>query len=397
MGKPYLIFPIILAVLLITAGCGETATSANQDGVQEDRNDESPSEESSNQGKSADKDNDKTKAENSETGNEKSGEDSSDKTEETKQKRPFSPTPPPKNAKPLKTKYPSKVKKKMPCEEAHGKNPTRTIPLGQTLLKGKKDLTDGPLQNYRLVTYYGTPLSSQMGILGRYSPKKMMKKLKKQASVYSKLDPDHPAVPTIELIATVAQGSPGPDGNYVLKTPDDVIQRYVKLAKKNDALLVLDVQLGSASVMHGVKAVEKYLKLPFVHLAIDTEYSIGNGEVPGEDLGHVDGSEIQNAIQYVDQMVEKYQLPDKIVMVHQFGDGIITNKKRIHPSKNVEVVLNSDGFGKDAIKMAAYGKLVKEQSIQYGGFKLFYKKDNPLLTPKQVLKLDPAPAVVNYQ
>lgn len=195
----------------------------------------------------------------------------------------------------------------------------------------------------------------------------------------------------------MAQGSPGPDGNYLSKTPDDVIQRYVKLAKKNDALLVLDVQLGSASVMHGVKAVEKYLKLPFVHLAIDTEYSVDKGEVPGEDLGHVDGSGIQKAIKYVNQMVKKHQLPDKIVMVHQFGNGIITHKQLIHQTNNVEVVLNSDGFGKDAVKMAAYGKLVKEQPIQYGGFKLFYKVDNPLLTPKQVLKMEPAPAVVNYQ
>lgn len=379
----------------MTAGCGESAATPNPDKV---HGNQAPAEESSNQGKSADKDNNKTKTENSETDKkEKSGKDQSDNTEKTKQQKPFSPVPSPNNAKSLNTKYPKKVKKKIPSEEAHGKDPTRTIPLGQTLLKGKKDLTDGPLQHYRLVTYYGTPLSSQMGILGRYPPKKMMKKLKKQASVYSKLDPARPAVPTIELIATVAQGSPGPDGNYLSKTPDDVIQRYVKLAKKNDALLVLDVQLGSASVMHGVKAVEKYLKLPFVHLAIDTEYSVDKGEVPGEDLGHVDGSGIQKAIKYVNQMVKKHQLPDKIVMVHQFGNGIITHKQLIHQTNNVEVVLNSDGFGKDAVKMAAYGKLVKEQPIQYGGFKLFYKVDNPLLTPKQVLKMEPAPAVVNYQ
>ncbi|GAA0608674.1 lipoprotein [Virgibacillus siamensis] len=388
MRKPNFIFPIFLGSLLLTAGCGDTAATANSD---EAEGEQTSAEES------ADKVTEKTQAENAEADKkEKAAKDPSDKTEATKQERPFSPVPPPKNAKPLKTKYPDKVKKKMPSEEAHGKNPARTVPLGQTLLE-KKDLTDGPLQHYRLVTYYGNPLSSKMGILGRYPPKKIMKKLKKQASVYSKLDPAHPAVPTIELIATVAQGSPGPDGNYVLKTPDDVIQRYVKLAKKNDALLMLDVQLGNAPVMHGVKAVEKYLKLPFVHLAIDTEYSVEEGEVPGEDLGHVDGAEIQKAIQYVTEMVEKYQLPDKIVLVHQFGNGIITHKQRIHPTKNVEIVLNSDGFGKDAIKMAAYGKLVKEQPIQYGGFKLFYKIDKPLLTPKQVLKLDPAPAVVNYQ
>ncbi|HEX7064398.1 MAG TPA: hypothetical protein VF199_04960 [Bacillales bacterium] len=390
MRKPYSLIPMALGALLLATGCEETAASIDASIIEKDQAIESSGGNSSDQ---------MTSGKNEKTKNEKvnTGEEENKKEKKTKPKKPFSPIPPPEDAKPLKTKYPAKVKKKMPSEEAHGGDPKRTVPFGQTLLKGKKDLTNGPLQHYRLVTYYGNPLSDDMGILGELPPKEMMKRLKEQASAYSKLDPAHPAVPTIELIATVAQRNAGPDGNYVMKTPDDEIQPYVKLAKKNDALLLLDVQLGRASVMHGVKAVKEYLKLPFVHLAIDTEYSVGKGEVPGVDLGHVDGAEIQEAIDYVSRLVEKYELPDKVVVVHQFGNGIIKHKSKIHPTKNVEVVLNYDGFGIAAVKMAAYGKLVRKQAIQYGGFKLFYDEDEPLLTPKQVLKLDPAPAVVNYQ
>ncbi|HET7580192.1 MAG TPA: hypothetical protein VFK33_13020 [Bacillales bacterium] len=385
-------------------GCGGTAATIDSDIIQQDQPSNHSSEHHADQNKQKPihkkqpekKQAKKTKPTPKETHHDKSKK--AQKQQKPKEPKPaYRPIQPPGDAKPLKTLYSKKVLKNMPTEEAHGENPKRTVPLGQTLLQGKKDLTNGPLKKYRLVTFYGTPKSSRMGVLGQYPPDEMMKKLKEQTAAYSKIDPEHPAVPTIELIATVAQRSPGPDGNYVMKTSEDTIKRYAKLAKENHALLLLDVQLGRASVMHGVKAVAPFLKLPYVHLAIDTEYSVGKGEVPGEDLGHVDGSEIQKAIEYVNQLVEKNHLPDKVVVIHQFGNSIIPHKNLIKPTKHVEVALNFDGFGLAAPKMAAYGKMVRKQPIQYGGFKLFYDLDKPLLSPKQVLKLDPAPAIINYE
>ncbi|WP_263623357.1 hypothetical protein [Bacillus infantis] len=44
--------------------------------------------------------------------------------------------------------------------------------------------------------------------------------------------------------------------------------------------------------MNQVKSLKKYLKLPFVHLAIGTEFYVKEGQVPGVDLGTVDGKEI---------------------------------------------------------------------------------------------------------
>jgi hypothetical protein len=40
---------------------------------------------------------------------------------------------------------------------------------------------------------------------------------------------------------------------------------------------------------------------------------------------------------------------------------------------------------------------VQEQLIQFGGMKLFYRQDDPVMTPEQVLELDPKPLVVCYQ
>jgi hypothetical protein len=55
------------------------------------------------------------------------------------------------------------------------------------------------------------------------------------------------------------------------------------------------------------------------------------------------------------------------------------------------------GSGRRRNKTTKHDTLVGDEPIQYGGFKLFYLQDKPLLSPEQVLRLDPTPAVVNYQ
>lgn len=392
-------YSLVLATIgtLLMAGCAQTTTGTIDETAQQNHS-HSPVQSHSSSKKKADPGTGRKKAENQHA---KKAVDKKPTPVKKKTaaptKQPFVAIAPAKDAKPLDTNYSEQVRKNMPVVEAHGGSTKRSEPLGQMLLNGKKDLTNGPLKNHRLVAFYGTPLSKKMGVLGQSSPQEMMKQLKAQAAAYSNLDPAHPAIPTIELIATSAQRTPGPDGLYVLKLPTHIIDTYAKLAKENHAMLLLDIQLGRASVMHGVKAIAPYLKLPYVDLAIDTEYHVGKGEIPGKDLGHIDGADIQKAIDYVDKIVREYNLPDKVVVVHQFAGKIINHKNLIHPTKHVEVVLNFDGFGRSAVKMAAYGKLVRKQPIQYGGFKLFYKADDPLLTPKQVLQLDPAPAVVDYE
>jgi hypothetical protein len=56
-----------------------------------------------------------------------------------------------------------------------------------------------------------------------------------------------------------------------------------------------------------------------------------------------------------------------------------------------------DGFGGPGIKTRQYEQLIVEQRVQYTGFKLFYRHDDPLMTPEQVLLLDPPPDLIIYQ
>jgi len=96
--------------------------------------------------------------------------------------------------------------------------------LSDTLVSGVRDLTGGPLTEHRLGSYYGHPLSGAMGILGQLEPEAMVEQLKKQAEVYTKIDPERSAIPTIELIASVAQPTPGPDGLYLNRTEPRFIE-----------------------------------------------------------------------------------------------------------------------------------------------------------------------------
>lgn len=259
-----------------------------------------------------------------------------------------------------------------------------------------KDDSNGPLKHYRVVSFYGHPKSTQMGILGRLTPNQLVKKLNKLAGEYSNLD-CRPVKPAIELITTVAQRTPGENHLYYHETSLNDIEKYVNIAKKNHFLLILDVQLGRDSIIHQVKLMKRYLKLPFVHLAIDTEFHVTSGQIPGKQLGHVDGYNIQKAINYVSDLTQQYHLPDKVVIIHQFKGNIIKYKNVIKPTKNTEVVLNFDGFGSISTKKRGYQLLVENDPIQYGGFKLFYRQDVSLLTPKEVLKLNPSPAFIDYQ
>lgn len=267
-----------------------------------------------------------------------------------------------------------------------------------TLAPGVEDATNGPLIDNRLVSYYGHPWSDQMGVLGEYQePQQMINALKEQAAEYTAIDPDRPAIPTIELIASVAQPTPGPDGLYLNRTPPEVIEEYAQLAEANDALLLLDVQIGYSTVAAEVEALRPFLERPYVHLAIDPEYDMAPGEVPGQQFGSTPAWEIKDAAETLSTIVQENNLPPKVMVVHQFRYDMITNKAALTPTPNVQTVLHADGFGAPATKINKYNLLVRDEPIQYGGFKLFYSQDTPLMTPQDVLALNPPPAVISYQ
>ncbi len=267
-----------------------------------------------------------------------------------------------------------------------------------TLLAGASDGTDGVLTDHRMVSYYGHPLSGAMGVLGQLEPEAMVRELKAQARAYTRLDPDLPAKPAIELIASVAQPVPGPDGLYLTRTEPRLIEKYSRLAEENDCLLLLDIQIGYSTIADEVEVLRPYLEREHVHLAIDTEYDMIPPDIPAQQIGSSPGADIMGAARTLSEIVRENDLPPKVLVVHQFQSGMIQNKQMLRPVPNVEFVLHADGFGTPRQKIVKYNALVRDEPIQYGGFKLFYDQDAPLLSPRETLKvLEPNPAVISYQ
>lgn len=250
----------------------------------------------------------------------------------------------------------------------------------------------------RIVAYYGNPFSKRMGILGEIPPDQMLQRLAATADMYRKADPSRPVLPALELIAIVAQGSPGPSGLYRLRMPDSLIERVASWAAEKNYLLILDIQPGLSTVQAEMKSLMPYLQRPNVELALDPEFAMRkSGKVPGSKIGTMDASEINAAIRTLAQIVDQYHLPPKILIVHRFTGPMVTNSDDIRPDPRVQVVMDMDGFGPQWLKKNSYRAYIRKHPVQFTGFKLFYKNDKPLFTPDQVVDLCPRPLFVMYQ
>lgn len=253
------------------------------------------------------------------------------------------------------------------------------------------------LATSRVLSYYGHPSTGTMGILGEYSKEDLLARLQEQAAEFEAADPNTPVKLAFELIATVAQPDPGPDGTYLLYTGDEWIGEYVEFTAANDMLLILDLQIGHNTVRNEIELVRKWLEYPHVHVALDPEFSTGPDRVPGSFIGEVDGNQVQIAMELLSDIARTNNLPNKILIVHQFEAEMIYNKEAITPLPGVDFVLDMDGFGSPEAKIGNYNIFVTQELIEYGGIKLFYQQDAPLIDPATIVGLNPSPRIIIYQ
>ena len=267
---------------------------------------------------------------------------------------------------------------------SQGERPEPQLP------QGGRDL----LPRHRVVAYFGAPQAGALGALGIGSPDQAARRLERQAGAYRGF---RPVVPAFELIASIATAHPGPDGMYRFRQPDRIICRYLRAAKRAGALLILDVQPGRSSFGAEVRRLGTYLRDPHVGLALDPEWSMGPGEVPGQVIGHTDAATVNGVSAYLAGIVERHRLPEKLLLVHQFTESMVRNRSRLVQRRGVALTINADGFGTRAAKVGKYGVLTGRRDRFFHGFKLFYEEDVGLMSPKQVVGLRPVPDVVIYE
>ncbi|MGK2864329.1 MAG: hypothetical protein ACSLE0_20530 [Chitinophagaceae bacterium] len=254
----------------------------------------------------------------------------------------------------------------------------------------------------RIVAYYGNLYSKRMGILGEIPRDSMLEKLQSVVAEWNAADPDVPAIPALHYVATTAQGSPGKDRKHRLRMPFHQIDTVMSYAKRINALVFVDIQVGHSTVKDEVSALETYLKLPNVHLGIDPEFSMKNGEVPGSKIGTFSASDINDAIDILADIVRKNNLPPKVLVIHRFTQGMVTGYEKIKKLPEVQVVMDMDGFGDKTLKRSSYLRYIFREPVQFTGFKIFYKNDNTpkaggMYSPSELLHYTPRPIYIQYQ
>lgn len=271
--------------------------------------------------------------------------------------------------------------------------PAGASPTHATLSRGGTSV----LPEYRPVGFYGAPQADSLGELGIGSPESAARRLRAQIRPYKHLS-NKPIYPLFELIGVIANSTPGPDGNYRTRQPNGVIRRYAKEAKRSRYLLMLDIQPGRADPMEEVRNLEPWLRKPFVSVALDPEWEMGPGQVPGQTIGHTTAGEVNDITAYLNKLTRENGLPDKLFLVHQFTQGMISNRENLKPRGRVDMVLNADGVGSRSAKTTQYHALAPSaKSGFFPGFKLFYEEDSGLMSPDQVMKLRPRPSVIAYE
>jgi hypothetical protein len=250
---------------------------------------------------------------------------------------------------------------------------------------------------HRLVGFSGAPSSPALGRLtGDLTA--AAEQLRQQAVPYGA---DRPVLPTFELIATVALASPGPEGTYSTTADDATVQPYLDAARAAGGILLLGVQPGTGDFLPAVQRYERWLAEPDVGLALDPEWAVDPGQVPGDVFGSTTGAELDSVSAYLDGLVSAHHLPQKVLVYHQLHVDIVTGEEALVDRPGVALVKSVDGIGAAADKIGTYQRVIATlPPFVHAGFKLFYDEDTrsgPLMDPTQVLALVPQPEYVLYE
>jgi hypothetical protein len=246
---------------------------------------------------------------------------------------------------------------------------------------------------YRVVAYYGTAGTGTLGVLGEASPDKMLPKLRGAAKGFAG---DRKIQVAYELIATVAQASPGKDGDYSRMIDLNRIQQYVDQARRNKVLVILDLQPGRGDFLPQARALERFLIQPHVGLALDPEWRMPKDKVPGKTIGNVSSAEVNRVSAYVSGLVERHNLPEKLFVLHQFRASMLPDVQNVRKRPGLAMVQHVDGFGTRSEKDATWNRLRRPQQFHLG-YKLFYDEDVRRYAPEDVLKFKPVPELISYQ
>ena len=254
------------------------------------------------------------------------------------------------------------------------------------------------LLNDDIVAFYGSPKSTRMGILGAYPMEELDRLLGEWANAYDAANGERGVRKAFYII----YGTVWPEGEIGLLKESRLVE-YIEYALAHDILVFVDHQIGKYTVAEAMRRILPFLRYPNVHLALDPEWRTTN---PMVEIGSVTAEELNKAQETMEDYIIEHGYPgERMLVVHQFNYKMIAGRERVLSDfGRVRLVHCADGFGHPTLKRYAYNYNALAPNIPVKGFKLFFKSgvpgagfDEPLMSPADVLALQPRPFLVMYQ
>ena len=260
-----------------------------------------------------------------------------------------------------------------------------------TLPGGGRGVFEG---NRFLVAYYGTAGSGALGVLGEGRPDRMDARLTRAARPFRSRH--QPVQKVYELIVTVADAHPGKDGDGNHDISRRQVRDYIAAAHRHGALVVLDLQPGHADFLSVARRWSWALRDPWVGLALDPEWRMARGGVPGRRIGTVGAGEVNRVTAWLSRLVAQRRLPEKLLVLHQFRRDMVVHPERIARRRGLAMVQHVDGYGTPQQKRATYAAVARPKEFTMG-FKLFYDEDVHRMSARAVQRLRPSVRFVSFQ
>ncbi|HEY8452526.1 MAG: hypothetical protein FWJ70_05265 [Micromonosporaceae bacterium] len=290
--------------------------------------------------------------------------------------------------------------------------PTHTVALGagfgpEEVLAGRLEVAVTGVQlpgggqvvfpGRRLVALYGHPGNTVLGALGEQDLAETVERATRLAAEYQSLV-DEPVVPAFEIITTIASASAEPTGDYSRRTPVDDLRPWIDAAREAGIYVVLDLQPGHTDFLTQAQEYEELLREPHVGLALDPEWRLAPGQRHMVQIGSVDAAEVNRVVTWLADLTAEHDLPQKLLVLHQFTLAMITNRARLDTSRDeLAVMIHADGFGTPGQKYETWQALHVDAPDVWWGWKNFYDEDQPTLSPAETVAVEPSPRFISYQ
>lgn len=252
----------------------------------------------------------------------------------------------------------------------------------------------------RIVAFYGSPATRRLGALGEQGPEETLSRMAPIVDSY-RTDDNPLVIPAFEIIATVADSSPGRDGDYSQELAVERIRPWIDVAVEHDVFVLIDLQPGREHFLSQAQKYEELLVLPNVGLALDPEWRLGPDEQPLRRIGSVSASEVNEVVDWLAQLVRDHALPQKPLVIHQFQRRMVPDRELVQTPPELAVVVHVDGQGGLASKFNTYASVTGQETTDdqtlWWGWKNFYDEDRPMARPDQVEQADPTPLVITFQ